>query len=32
MMSMRFGYSVVGSPEAVSRAYNDSVQAYNRLR
>jgi len=32
MISMRFGESVVGSPEAVSRAYNNSVQAYNRLR
>ena len=32
MISMRFGESVMGSPEAVSRAYNNSVQAYNRLR
>jgi hypothetical protein len=32
MMSMRFGYTVLGSPEAVSRAYNDAVNAYNRLR
>ncbi|MFO0603597.1 MAG: DUF3829 domain-containing protein [Polyangiales bacterium] len=32
MMSMRFGYTVLGSPEAVSRAYNEAVNAYNRLR
>ena len=32
MMSLRFGYSVQGSPEAVNRAYNDAVNAYNRLR
>ncbi len=32
LMSMRMGHLVMGSPEAVNRAYNDAVQAYNLLR
>jgi len=32
MVAMRLGHTVPGSPEAVSHAYNNAVNAYNRLR